>query len=196
MCLVIVAGFALNLKLSRTTDKINVLFSYVATSIVAYLSRMTQHQLQTQINMIINLDLEKVDSVIPREKLQILELQKIRLSSALKKKNISMVCLISMPLFPLIYALSAFKVIDQYITYASFMIIGMITKTVIIALLTNGNITLIEDLDYINATNYLKEKSVEINELVAFSENKFYKTKFGKSIESFDTIIIAEVRQD
>eukprot|EP01041_Mallomonas_annulata_P003484 gene3484-6930_t len=112
--------------------------------------------------------------------------QKKSLESALIRQNLAVICFIAMPIFPLIYFFSLFKILNDDIAYTSTMVVSMLVKVFIATIVTEGHITALEDINYTITMHNLDVEADEINKVLSFKHNKHYKVKIGDSMEKLN----------
>lgn len=122
----------------------------------------------------------------PSERIDLLNIELLRIQSSYIKKNLAIICSFGMPLFPMLYFLSAFHIISDDHYYIGNMIAGMITKCIIATFISMRHF---KDYNFIaldiNDKQYNmigKEIYESINENISFltlAEGKFYKTNFN-----------------
>lgn len=180
MVLTILFGFLLNLKFTFWLNVLCLMLSCTSVSVVVLLAIQAQRQLELQITS----SKEKLNSLSKNTKnnaqlrLKTVKRKYDQLKIALKKKNLSLICLVGLPLFAIIYFLSLIKIIDEFVTFATFMVVGLLFKSIMGGLLMAGHISLYEDIHYEETVAFLEKEIHEQNSMLSFVENKFTKTRF------------------
>lgn len=103
--------------------------------------RYAQHQSVAK-HSIVNPDTQKL---IVRLKKQDVENQYQQLQLVLKKRNLGIICIYALPLFPAIYFLTVLKIISDDMSMVLMIVAGCIAKSLINYLLVAGHIGLYED---------------------------------------------------
>jgi len=103
--------------------------------------RYAQHQSASKHSMV-NPETQKL---IVRLKKQDVENQYQQLQLVLKKRNLGIICIYALPLFPVIYFLTVLKVISDDLSMVLMIVAGCIAKSLMNYLLVAGHISLYED---------------------------------------------------
>lgn len=118
-----------------------------------------------------------------------------QLEAALKKKSIALVCLVGMPLFPLIYFLTMLHLINDDNAYAATMIASMVVKSIIATIVSEGHVSGFEDIDFFVARGVLDRDLEEAKQNHDFAHNRFYKVNFNAKSHSQPSKVECEVVQ-
>ena len=164
---------------------ITILVSCACVVSVVYLAITAQDQLKSIVKEPLwATHKDNEEKVKISTKSQLLATQKKKMESVLKKKNLAIICLIGMPLFPTIYFLSVFQIISDDIAYTLTMIVGMIVKLFVANVIAEGHIIASEDIDYVIAMHNLEVEAEAIKKAMDFAQNKFYKINISNSLNN------------
>eukprot|EP01036_Dinobryon_divergens_P024898 gene24898-33389_t len=182
MSLTIFLGFLLNLSSIDVPVWVFGMLLFLSCcgvlSVIA-LALLTEKELVTEIRCAKTLDSVSGNfEMTPRERLVYVRNRFKRLHYTMKKKKLAIVCLVGMPLFPIIYFLSALKIIQDSVAYAAFMFAGMVTKSIIATIIASSQMFYYDNIEYCVAMQNLKQQLSSNKSFVRFAENKYHKMNF------------------
>jgi hypothetical protein len=115
-----------------------------------------------------------------------LQMKKRLMENRLKRRFLTRICIIGIPLFPIIWTLSAIKIIDDDMCFILMMVVSMTVKLFIATIVTNEKTIALNDINYTITMHNLDVESTEIQKFSNFKQNKFYKYKFLMPTDSLE----------
>ena len=179
----IFTGFSLNFGFSDRFNFISLLLSCLSCVSVGFLAVEAQTALKDivasesgpGIRTITNIE----EEANPIERYKAVYGKAKQLEFTLKKRNIALVCLVGMPIFPIIYFLALFRFLHDDTAYSATMIASMLVKSIIASIVSeNSFVEGLEDVEVVLARGNLERKVEEVRKTVQFATSKFYRVQF------------------